>query len=270
MSKSVDFLCEVIRKLRDSKTGCPWDIKQDFQSITDCLLEEAYEVIETIENNDMDHLCEELGDLLLQIVFYSQMASEKDLFTFDDVAQRNADKMIERHPHVFGDLSGVNTAEDVLKNWEADKAKKREEKAENKPSEPISALDGIPTTLPALTRSLKLQKRAARVGFDWDDPIQVFDKIREEIDELEAEFKENPDKTAQRHEIGDLFFAITNLARHLKIDPETSIRYVNRRFEKRFRYVEKSFFKENRDISDASLDEMEEKWNEAKKLEKEA
>lgn len=267
MSKSVENLIDIMRQLRDPKTGCPWDIKQDFKSITDCTIEEAYEVVEAIESGDMEHLRDELGDLLLQIVFYSQMASEQGLFTFDDVAQGNADKMVERHPHVFGDRAGVDTAADVLKNWEADKADKRAAKAPEGAAMPHSALDGVNVALPALSRALKLQKRAARVGFDWEDPAQVLDKVREEAGELEAEIKQNPDKAAQTHEIGDLFFSLVNLARHLEIDPETAIRATNRRFESRFRHVEQSFLDDRRTLSDASLDEMEEKWCEAKVLE---
>ncbi len=264
MSKAVDELIEVMRKLRDPKTGCPWDVKQDFKSIAPCTIEEAYEVLEAIEHDDMDHLCEELGDLLLQIVFYAQMASEKDLFTFDDVARCNAAKMIERHPHIFGDRDHVRTADDVLKNWEADKAKKRAEDASESATEPHSALDGVATTLPAITRALKLQKRAARVGFDWDEPLQVLAKVREETDELEAEITDDIDKAALTHEIGDLYFALTNIARHLDVDPETAVRGSNRRFEERFKHVENAFRSEGREILDGTFDEKEEKWTKAK------
>lgn len=268
MSKSVDYLCDVMRQLRDPKTGCPWDIEQDFKSIAPCTIEEAYEVVEAIENDDMPHLQEELGDLLLQIVFYSQMAAEKSLFTLDDVAKGNADKMIERHPHVFGGRDDVKSADDVLQNWEADKAAKRAEKAPESAAEHVSALHDVNVALPALSRSLKLQKRAARVGFDWDDPQEVLAKIREETDEIDAELTANPDKAALSSEIGDLFFALTNLARHFDIDPETALRGTNARFESRFSYVEKAIWAEGKTLPEVSLDEMEDKWIEAKKIER--
>lgn len=268
MSKSVDYLNDVVRKLRDPKTGCPWDIEQDFKSLAPCTIEEAYEVVEAIENGDMTHLCDELGDLLIQIVFFAQLAEDQGLFTLEDVAKGNADKMIERHPHVFGDRSGVDTADAVLANWEADKAKKRALNASQNATEPHSALGGVNVALPALARSMKLQKRAARVGFDWDKPQQVLAKIREEADELEVEITKGTDKSAMTDELGDLYFALTNLARHLDIDPETALRTTNRRFESRFRHVEKSFLSEGREISDGALDKMEEKWAEAKVAER--
>lgn len=269
MSKALDSLLEVMARLRDPTNGCPWDIKQNFKTIAPCALEEAYEVIEAIENDDMSGLCEELGDLLLQIVFHAQMAKEQGIFDFDKIATVEADKMIERHPHVFADRSNVNTPEDVLKNWEADKAAKREakSKAENRVT---SALDGVNTALPAFLRSLKLQQRAARVGFDWNAPQDVIAKIREETDELEVEIIKGADKSFIEGELGDLFFVLINLARKLDINPENALRSTNRKFERRFRTVETTLAAEGRSISDASLDEMERIWNTAKISEKKA
>ncbi len=267
MSHAVDELVEIMRRLRDPDRGCPWDVKQDFKSIAACTLEEAYEVVEAIEENDMAHLKEELGDLLMQVVFHSQMASELGLFTIDDVARIETEKMVERHPHVFGGRDGVKTAGDVLKNWEADKHKKRAEAA-SAASQPHSLLDGVSTALPATVRALKLQKRAARVGFDWDAPAQILEKIREETDELEAEIAAAAPQEAIKGELGDLFFVLINLARKLDIDPEEALRLTNRKFERRFRHIETSLAKARKDISHATLEEMEALWDEAKRREK--
>jgi ATP diphosphatase len=267
MSSALDRLIGVMALLRDPAKGCPWDIKQDFKSIAPCTLEEAYEVVEAIENDDMGHLREELGDLLLQVVFHAQMALEKGFFDFEDVAKGLADKLIERHPHVFGERKDVNSAEDVLSNWEADKAKKRKAKASGE-DQPPSVLDDVSTALPAATRAVKLQKRAARVGFDWPESKDVIAKIREETDELEAEITAGTGKDAMEDELGDLFFALVNLARHLKIDPEAALRRTNRKFESRFRAIESRLHAEGQAIADVDLDTMERLWGEIKAEEK--
>lgn len=260
MSASVDRLVDVMRKLRDPESGCPWDIKQDFKSIAPCTIEEAYEVVEAIEADDHEHFCEELGDLLLQIVFHAQMADEKGLFSLDDVAQNQAQKLIERHPHVFGDRDGVNTAADVLKNWEADKAAKREAQAKQANQSPPSALDGVSTALPALTRAQKIQKRAARVGFDWDNPQDFINKIREELAEFEQEVHAGSSQEKMEDELGDVLFAVIGVASFMKLDPERALRHTNRKFERRFRYVEAALSAQGRTMTETSLDDMEKLW----------
>lgn len=266
MSQAVDELVEIMRRLRDPDRGCPWDIKQDFKSLTPCTLEEAYEVVEAIEEGDPAHMCEELGDLLMQVVFYAQMAAEEGLFTIDDVARGETQKMIERHPHVFGDRAGVKTAGDVLKNWEADKHKKRAQAA-SEASKPHSLLDGVGLALPALVRAEKLQKRAARVGFDWDAPLRVLEKVREEADELEAEIAAAAPKDKVADELGDLLFALVNLARKLEVDPEEALRRANRKFDRRFRHIEASLAARQQEFSHTTLEEMETLWDEAKRRE---
>jgi ATP diphosphatase len=263
MSASVDRLVDVMRTLRDPESGCPWDVKQDFKSIAICMLEEAYEVVETIENDDSEHFCEELGDLLLQIVFHAQMASEKQMFSLDDVAGRQADKLIERHPHVFGNRKGVSSAAKVLENWEADKAAKREAKrtCENKTP---SALDDISTALPALTRAQKIQKRAARVGFDWKEPKPFIAKIHEELVELQDEMANGSAPEKLEDELGDVLFAVIGLASHLKLDPERALRRTNRKFESRFRAIETALFTSGKKMEEAGLDELETLWIKAK------
>lgn len=265
MSKSIQRLVEVMRRLRDPKTGCPWDLEQNFRSIAPHTLEETYEVIEAIEQDDPKAMKEELGDLLFQIVFHAQMGNEAGLFDLDRIADAVADKMIERHPHVFGDRE-ANTADAVLTNWEADKAKKRaaQAAAENRP---VSALDGVSTALPAMLRALKLQNRAARVGFDWTDARDIIAKIREETGELEAEIKSG-DRDSREDELGDLFFVLVNLARRLEIEPETALRRANRKFERRFRGIETRLAAQGRKLEDTSLDEMEAAWQAVKQKEK--
>jgi len=265
-------LLDVMARLRDPQTGCPWDMKQDFKSLARYTLEEAYEVVEAIENGDHDHLCEELGDLLLQIVFQSQIARERGLFSFDDVAAREAQKMIDRHPHVFGDRAGVKSAEDVLRNWEADKEAKRAEKASKKEggdgdvaSKNISVFDGLGTALPALPRSLKIHQRMARVGFDWENASDIISKIREEIDEVEAEIKSGTSRDALALEIGDVMAVLVNLARHLDIDPEDALRANNRKVERRFRFIEAALRKSGQTPDQVPLDILESLWQEAKK-----
>lgn len=268
MSAALDKLVNVMVRLRDPKGGCPWDLEQNFKTIAPYTLEETYEVVEAIEQNDPKAMKDELGDLLFQIVFHAQMGKEASLFTLDDIANHVADKMVERHPHVFGDRE-ANSAEKVLANWENDKAKKREAAATAN-GKTLSVLDGVTAALPAATRAVKLQNRAARVGFDWTDARDIIAKIREEIAELEAEIGTKDNHDATEDEFGDVFFAIVNLARHLKVDPETALRRTNRKFERRFRGIEEKLAAAGRDIKTASLDDMESLWNEVKAEERKA
>ncbi len=267
MSKEVDRLVKVMEQLRNPKGGCPWDLEQTSRSIASCTLEEAYEVIEAIENDDPSHLCEELGDLLLQIVFHAQMAKENGLFDLEDIAMRETEKMIDRHPHVFGDRAGVNTAGDVVTNWEADKAKKRKAKAASE-SRKESVLDGISTALPAMSRAIKLQDRAARVGFDWTDPREIIAKVREETDELEAEIIAGTSQEATEEELGDLFFVLVNVARRLNINPENALRRTNHKFDRRFRAIEERLGARGISMTQATLEQMEKIWSDVKKEEK--
>lgn len=250
--------------MRRKDGGCPWDLEQTFETVAPHTIEEAYELVEAIENNDPAAIKDELGDVLFQVVFHAQMGSEAGLFDFDSVAGHVADKMIERHPHVFGERD-AKTAQDVLRNWEKDKEAKRIAKAGDKP---LSVLDGVSTALPASTRAVKLQKRAARVGFDWDKAEDVFAKIREEIGELEKEVATKADKARLEDELGDVFFAVTNLARKIGVDPEMALRHTNQKFERRFRGVEERLATQGRKVADASLDEMESLWNAIKAEEK--
>jgi nucleoside triphosphate diphosphatase len=254
MTKSVERLVEVMRRLRDPKSGCPWDLAQNFQSIAPHTLEETYEVIEAIEENDTPAMIDELGDLLFQIIFYAQLGSEAKLFDLDLIASRAADKMIERHPHIFAERD-AKTAGEVLVNWEEDKALKREAKGRT------SALDGISRALPAMLRAVKLQKRAARVGFDWKEARDVLSKIREEIDELEAESEAEP----MSEELGDILFSVINLARKLDIEPERALRTTNRKFERRFREIERRIHTAGRKVQECSLQELETLWTSVKK-----
>lgn len=262
MNAEISRLIKVMARLRDPESGCPWDIEQTFETIAPYTIEEAYEVSEAIAQQDMPALKEELGDLLLQVVYHARMAEEDGSFDFDSVAKTIADKMIRRHPHVFGDDS-VATADAQTANWEAQKAAERAKKAKEDGQRP-SALDGVPLPLPALTRAEKLTKRAARVGFDWPDVSQVFDKLAEEIGELRAEIDRGAPADRLEDELGDMLFCVANLGRHLKIDPEEALRRTNRKFEKRFRAVEDGFSAENRDVAEASLEEMEERWRAVK------
>ena len=241
--------------LRNPDHGCPWDIEQTHQSIKTYAIEEAYEVVDAIDHGDDDALKNELGDLLLQVVFHAQIASEEKRFDFDAIAQAISDKMIARHPHVFGD-AGKRTAKEQTLDWERIKAGEREEKGE------VSALDGVARALPALTRAYKLQKRAARVGFDWNDISKVRDKINEELDELE-----NAKKDAQKEEFGDVLFAMVNFGRHLGIDPEEALSLTNAKFVSRFRHIEKEFERENLKLEPKNLDKMEKHWQKAKSKE---
>jgi len=264
MSKNIDRLIEIMATLRNPQGGCPWDIKQTSKSIVPNTIEETYELVEAIENGDTVAIKEELGDVLLQVVFHAQMASENGLFDIESVAEGIANKLVERHPHVFGDRTGVNTAQDVLSNWETDKAVKREKSGAGN-----GALSGVSMALPGTTRAVKLQKRAARVGFDWDKTSDVLGKIREEIDELEAEMNAPTiDFSLMEDEMGDVFFAITNLARKLGIDPETALRKTNAKFERRFAGMEKLFAERGKSFPDVTMEDKEAAWNEIKAQER--
>jgi nucleoside triphosphate diphosphatase len=260
-------LVAIMARLRDKERGCPWDLEQDFASIAPYTIEEAYEVAEAIAQNDIPALKEELGDLLLQVVFHARMAEEAGHFAFADVARAISDKMVSRHPHVFGTVE-LRTAEAQTAAWEALKAAERRAKAEAAgvdPERPQSALDGIGLALPALTRAAKIQSRAARVGFDWPAAQPVFDKIAEEITELRRELDSGGAKDRIEDETGDLLFAVVNLARHLKIDPEAALRKATSKFERRFRRVEHRLAARGTSASEASLDEMEAEWQAVKR-----
>ncbi|MDA7424856.1 nucleoside triphosphate pyrophosphohydrolase [Thalassococcus lentus] len=251
-------LLEIMRRLRDPETGCPWDIEQDFSTIAPYTIEEAYEVADAIERSAWDELKGELGDLLFQSVFHAQMASEKGLFTFDEVADGMSDKMVARHPHVFGDETRDKSAEQQTADWEAIKAAERAAKARG------GVLDDVALGLPALMRAVKLQKRAARVGFDWPSTDEVIDKIVEEAQEL----READDPAHQREEFGDLLFVMANLARHLKIDPEEALRAANAKFTRRFESIERALAEQGRTPKDSNLEEMDALWDAAKAQEK--
>ena len=219
-------------RLRDPKNGCPWDIEQTFETIAPYTIEEAYEVREAISNNDYDNLKDELGDLLLQIVFHSKIAEELQLFCFDEVVESICEKMVERHPHVFGDEK-IETADEQLASWEDIKAKEREIKSDNQ-SESLSALSGVSVAYPALLRAEKLQKRAARVGFDWKETEPVLNKLDEEVSELKEVLNGNCEKLSLEEELGDILFTCVNIARHINIDPETALHKANKNSPKDF------------------------------------
>lgn len=255
-------LLEIMARLRDPETGCPWDIEQTFESIAPYTIEEAYEVADAITHGDFDDLKGELGDLLLQVVYYTQMGQERGLFNFAAVADAISDKMIARHPHVFGDESRDKSAEQQTRDWEAIKAAERAGGG----AAP-GTLDGVALGLPALMRAVKLQKRAARVGFDWPSTDQVVAKIAEEAGELvEARDELGPEDVAE--EFGDLLFVMANLARHLSIDPEAALRAANAKFTRRFQAIEAHLAASNRRPEDSDLAEMDGLWNKVKQAEK--
>ena len=253
-------LREIMRRLRDPETGCPWDIVQTFDTIAPYTIEEAYEVADAIARGDTDDLRDELGDLLLQVVYHARMAEEAGAFGFDDVARAICDKMVRRHPHVFGDESRDKTPERQTADWERIKAADRPETA--------SVLDGVAAGLPALTRAVKLQNRAARVGFDWPDAGHVTAKIAEEAAEL-AEAARSGDADHTREEYGDLMFVMANLARHLNIDPEAALREANLKFTRRFNAVEAALARNGRSPSGSTLEEMDALWDAVKRTERE-
>lgn len=275
---TLDDLLYLMARLRDPEAGCPWDIKQTWTSLVPHTLEEAYEVADCIERQDLGHLEEELGDLLFQVIYYARLGQEEDRFDFARLVDQLTHKLIRRHPHVFpdgqlysqGSASSVNE-EQVKQTWEQIKAEERQVK-----QQASSVLEGIPNNLPAMTRALKLQKRAARVGFDWGEAEQVLDKLEEELAEIRDALAAG-DAQAVADEVGDFLFATVNLARHLKVDPETAVRSTNRKFQRRFEYIEQQTALAGRPLTAAepkgsqqgwSLEALEGYWQEAKRKEK--
>lgn len=265
-------ILHIMARLRDPQSGCPWDVKQDFASIAAYTIEEAYEIADAIDRGDLPGLCDELGDLLLQVVFHAQMAQEQGAFAFGDVVDAISNKMIRRHPHIFGDVS-ADDAETVLRNWDAIK---REERAAAGNTD-TSALAGIARGLPEWQRAVKLQSRAARVGFDWPGPEPVIAKLHEEIDEVRVEFDAvaaDPDDAAAQdrleEELGDLLFVAANLARHAKVDVGAALRRANHKFERRFRAMETMADADGRALAGQSLDAQDAYWNRAKQFERES
>ncbi|MGA1613073.1 MAG: nucleoside triphosphate pyrophosphohydrolase [Lutimaribacter sp.] len=254
-------LLEIMRRLRDPNSGCPWDIEQNFATIAPYTIEEAYEVADAIERKAWDELKGELGDLLFQSVFHAQMAAEAGLFNFDDVANTMSDKMVARHPHVFGDESRDKTAQQQTQDWEQIKAAERAARAQS------GVLEGVAIGLPALLRAHKLQKRAARVGFDWPDITQVLDKLVEEAAEL-AEAKAQLGADEIEEEMGDLLFVMANLARHLGVEPEAALRRANAKFTRRFAHIEAALAQQGKTPQQSNLAEMDALWNSAKAVDK--
>ena len=272
MMYSLEDLLHLMNRLRDPQYGCPWDIKQTYASIVPHTLEEAYEVADAIERGDFDHLQGELGDLLFQVVYYSQLAQEEGRFEFAGVIDSITRKLIRRHPHVFptGDLYAPLdipqlSEEQVKTRWEQIKAEERAEKSDA--PEQLSLLDDVPTALPSLSRAAKLQKRVSQVGFDWPAALPVVDNVREELDEVLEAMADN-DAVAIADEVGDLLFAAVNLARHLKVDPETALRGANAKFERRFRFIEQALRDTRQSMEDCTLEELDALWGEAKRQEK--
>jgi ATP diphosphatase len=259
----IDRLLAIMTRLRDPASGCPWDLEQDFATIVPHTIEEAYEVADAIERGRMDELKSELGDLLFQVVFYAQMARERGLYGFEDIVRTLNDKMVRRHPHVFADAA-IDSADAQTVAWEEQKAGERAADAAAKGSTP-SQLDGLPLGLPALNRAAKLQKRAARIGFDWPDPAQVLDKIAEEITEIKSEMIDGGGRERLADEVGDLLFAVTNLARHFQLDPEQTLRGANAKFERRFRRVEILSTQRYGAEARTGLEELEALWQQVKK-----
>ena len=263
--KELEQLLFIMKSLRDPEQGCPWDKVQTIESIKGYTLEEAYEVIDAIVRNNMDDLCDELGDLLFHIIFYSEMADEKGDFNFQDVIQGVCEKLERRHPHVFADTE-LKNIEQVKHNWEEIKQAERSQQKALQGDDKSYLLDDISKNLPALQRAVKLQKRAASVGFDWDKSIDIINKIEEELDELKqaVTLGEQPAKVAE--ELGDLLFCCTNLARHYRVDPELVLRATNDKFVKRFNYIEQQLHNKKKSLSESDLQEMDALWNEAKTM----
>ncbi|WP_455210995.1 nucleoside triphosphate pyrophosphohydrolase [Kaarinaea lacus] len=255
----ISELLNIMRRLRDPQTGCPWDIEQTFHSIAPYTVEEAYEVADAIERRDMKELAEELGDLLFQVVFHAQLAQEQGLFSFDDIVTAISEKLIRRHPHVFGDAT-IASSQEQTNAWEEHKARERQQKGYQ-----LSALDGIAKTLPGLTRAAKLQKRAAKVGFDWNSIEPIFVKLAEETNELKAELAQNATWERIEDEIGDMLFTVVNLARHAEIDPELSIRRANAKFETRFKHMEDAVKLAGESLDALTIERLEWYWNQAKR-----
>jgi nucleoside triphosphate diphosphatase len=274
-SRDISRLLEIMAALRTPGTGCPWDLAQNFATIAPYTVEEAYEVADAIQRGDLDDLRDELGDLLLQVVFHARMAQERAAFDFGDVVAGITEKLIRRHPHVFGDETGARLSSGAVEGlWDEIKAQEKAaraarrqgaQKEENEPS--AGALGGVPVTLPALTRALKLQSKASKVGFDWNDPLAVLKKIREEAAEIEADIARG-DRAGAGLEVGDLLFAVVNLARHLEADPEAVLRATNHKFERRFAAIERALGARGTAPADATLAEMDALWEAAKAAEK--
>lgn len=266
-----DDLVQLMARLR-SPEGCPWDREQTYESLAPMLLEEAYEAFEAVEEAREGRpleLRDELGDLLFQIVFYAQVARERGEFAIEDVTEAIHSKMVRRHPHVFGDVT-VKDNDELLRNWEAMKAEEKRAAGKDRSAEDSSLLDGVSAKAPALMEAHQLSTKAARVGFDWQRLEDIFDKMHEEIDELKAaitahaESEAEADQTRVREELGDLLFAVTNIARHLQVEPEAALKSTNRKFRRRFRHIEEGLRKRGRSLDAATLDEMEALWQEAK------
>lgn len=257
--RRIETLLAIMARLRTPETGCPWDLEQTFATIAPYTLEEAYEVADAIERHDMAQLKDELGDLLFQVVFHARMAEEAGAFGFPDVVQAINDKMIRRHPHVFGDAD-VATADAQTAAWEEHKRRERQAKG-------AGVMDDIPVALPALTRALKIQKRAATVGFDWKEARPIFAKLEEEIGELRDAMSQNAPKEKLADELGDILFVVVNIARHLGLKPEDALSGTNRKFLRRFAFVEAQARAAGKTLADLTLDDMEDAWNKAKREE---
>jgi ATP diphosphatase len=266
-SRDISRLLEIMAVLRTPGTGCPWDLEQDFATIAPYTIEEAYEVADAIARGDLDDLRDELGDLLLQVVYHARMAEEQHAFAFGDVVEAITRKMIRRHPHVFADKDGKVTPAHVKGVWDQIKAEEKAERAARRPPEETAAhkslLSGVKAGQPALARAMELQRKASTVGFDWNDPRAVLHKIREEADEIEAAL-DRGDARELAEETGDLLFALVNLARHVGADPDLALRGTNAKFERRFGYIERALQQQGRSLQSASLAEMDALWNEAK------
>jgi ATP diphosphatase len=266
-SRDISGLLDIMAQLRTPGSGCPWDLEQDFSTIAPYTIEEAYEVADAIARGDLDDLRDELGDLLLQIVFHARMAEEQNAFSFGDVVEAITRKMIRRHPHVFADADGKLAPADVKGAWDRIKAEEKAERAARRGDAlHASLLSSVKAGQPALSRAMQLQRKASSVGFDWNDPRAVLHKIREEADEIEAALDRN-DADELANETGDLLFALVNLARHVGADPEMALRGTNAKFERRFAYIERKLAEQWRSLDQSSLEEMDALWNEAKEKE---
>lgn len=269
MANPIDELQAIMEKLRDPESGCPWDKKQSFDSIIPCTIEETYEVVDAIHNRDWDNLREELGDLVFQAIFYSQLAKEQNLFDFNDVITEVNEKLIRRHPHVFSEQQFASE-EEIRANW--DKIKQQEnvgKKQSQKKFQGKSILDSIPNSLPGLSKAMKVQKKCAKYGFDWDSIGPVVEKVHEEIDEvMEEAVQVTVDQDKLEEEMGDLLFAVVNLSRHLKCEPETALQKANLKFMRRFRAIESIVNQQGKALEDFSLDELEDFWQQVKSTEK--